>query len=302
MTTLRKVAVFGASGNFGAPITAALIQAGFVLTIVTRAESTATFPDGLPVIKIEYTPENFVKALLGQDAAVCVVGPKGIHHQTAMIDAAEAAGVKRFIVDDFGWGPDARGLPEFQNVRIRRKAPWDHAKERAEANPGFTWTGITTGNPIDWAIKKFPLMGFDVNQYSATIYDNGEENFTGTTLEGISQSVVGVLKHPEETQNRFVKVLSIRTCQNKLLQALQHATGEQWVVQKSTTRELMASGRKKLADGSDRWVLDLVVAQLYDEGEARCEVAPCRSESDCDLLGVAAETEEQIATKALGLA
>lgn len=173
MTTLRKVAVFGvrfcilvfdadvqltrpqASGNFGAPITAALIKAGFVLTIVTRAESTASFPDGLPVIKIEYTPENFVKALLGQDAVVCVVGPTGIHHQTAMIDAAEAAGVKRFIVDDFGWGPDARGLPEFQNVRIRRKAPWDHAKERAEANPGFTWTGITTGNPIDWVCDDY---------------------------------------------------------------------------------------------------------------------------------------------------
>lgn len=152
------------------------------------------------------------------------------------------------------------------------------------------------------AIKKFTLMGFDVNEHSATIYDNGEEDFTGTTLNGIAQSVVGVLTHPEETRNRFVKVLSIKTCQNKLLHEFQHVTGEQWIVRKSTTKELMASGRRKLADGSGGWVLDLVVAQLYDEGEARCVVASRRSESDADLLGVVAETEEQVVMKALGLA
>lgn len=151
-------------------------------------------------------------------------------------------------------------------------------------------------------MKKFALMGFNINDHTATIYDNGEEVFTGTTLEGIAQSVVGVLAHPEETGNRFVKVLSIKTCQNKLLQAFQHVTGEQWAVRKSTTKELMESGRRKLADGSGGWVLDLVVAQLYDEGEARCLVAPRRSESDAELLGVAAETEEQVAMKALGLA
>lgn len=145
-------------------------------------------------------------------------------------------------------------------------------------------------------------MGFNINDYSATIHDNGEEDFTGTTLEGIAQSVVGVLTNPEETRNRFVKVLSIKTCQNKLLQAFQHVTGKQWVVQKSTTKELMESGRRKLADGSGGWVLDLVVAQLYDEGKARCVVASRRSESDADLLCVAAETEEQVVIKALGLA
>ncbi|KAH8785409.1 NmrA-like family protein [Diaporthe sp. PMI_573] len=301
MTTIQKVAVFGASGNFGAPVTAALVKAGFKLTIISRAESAATFPSGIPVIKVAYTPENLVKALFEQDAAVCVVGPAGVHHQMAMIDAAEAAGVKRFIVDDFGWGPNVRGLPEFHDVHTKRKAQWDHAMARANTNPNFTWTGISTGNPVDWAIKKFSLMGFNINDHSAIIYDNGEEEFTGTTLDGIAQSVVGVLTHPEETTNRFVKVLSTKTCQNKLLQAFQRVTGEPWTVRKSTTRELMATGRSKLANGSGGWVLDLVVAQLYDEGEARCVVANRRSESDSDLLGLAAETEDQIASKALGL-
>lgn len=67
-----------------------------------------------------------------------------------MIDAAEAAGVKRFIIDDFGWGPDIRGLPEFAQVHRQRRGEWEYAKVRGEVNQAFTWTGITTGNPVDW--------------------------------------------------------------------------------------------------------------------------------------------------------
>lgn len=97
-----------------------------------------------------YTVEELSKALSGQDAAVYVVGPAGIDSQIAMIDAAEAAGVKRFIIDDFGWGPHIRGLPEFEAIQSQRRRAWDHAKARSEANPNFTYSGIATGNPIDW--------------------------------------------------------------------------------------------------------------------------------------------------------
>lgn len=88
--------------------------------------------------------------MVGHDAAVCVVGPAGITHQVAMIDAAEAAGVKRFVVDDFGWGPDIRGLPEFSDIHAQRTATWLHAQAKAEAKPAFTFMGVAVGNPIDW--------------------------------------------------------------------------------------------------------------------------------------------------------
>lgn len=145
----------------GTPITAALKRAGFDVTIITRIKSTATFPPGVPVIRTSYTVEGLTKALAGQHAAVCVVGPPGIESQVAMIDAAEAAGVKRFIVDDFGWGPHFHGLPEFSEIRARRCVGWDHAKSRADANPKFTYTGITSGNPIDWVRFFFSFSSLD---------------------------------------------------------------------------------------------------------------------------------------------
>ncbi len=142
-------------------------------------------------------------------------------------------------------------------------------------------------------------MGFDIAQRSAVIYDAGSERFTGTTLEGIGQAVVGVLLRPDETANRFVKVLSIRTCQNELLEAFQSATGTRWDVRRSSTKVLMESGRTKFQAGVGGWILDLIVAQLFDEGEARCVVAPSREDSDADLLGVAEETPRDVVGKAL---
>lgn len=153
----------------------------------------------------------------------------------------------------------------------------------------------------DWlqALKKFSLMGFDIDKSSAIIYDSGTENFTGITLEGIGQAVLGVLQHPAETANRFVKVRSIMTCQNELLDAFQNATNRQWDVRRSTTKSLMESGRSKLQAGTGGWVLDMAVAQLFDEGEARCVVAPSREESDAHLLGIVEEGPQDVVAKVL---
>ncbi|KAI1205418.1 NAD(P)-binding protein [Annulohypoxylon truncatum] len=297
MSVIKKVAIFGAAGNFGTPITAALTRAGFEVTIITRIESESTFPDGIPVVRTEYTVEKLTAALSGQDAAISVIGPGGLHAQIALIDAAEAAGVKRFIVDDFGWGPKFNSLPEFREIGAQRKVTYDHAKKLCQANSNFTYTGITIGNPIDWAIKRFPLMGFDVKQRSAVIYDDGTVEFTGTTLEGIAQAVVGVLKHPDETANRHVKARSIQVCQNQLLDAFQRVSGQPWEVKRAATSDLLESGRKKHQGGVSGWILELLVYQLFGPG-GRCIVAS-KEDSDVDLLEMKEESPDDIARKVL---
>ncbi|KAG8666813.1 hypothetical protein FPOAC1_011634 [Fusarium poae] len=296
---LTKVVVFGASGNFGTPITAALRQSGFEVTIVTRIESKSTFPKDVPIVRTEYTYDALTKVLSGHDAAVCTVGPAGIPSQGTMIDAAEAAGVKRFIVADFGWGPDFTSFPEFEPFRAQRAVGSERARTHAATNPDFTWTSIATGNPIDWALKRFPTMGFDIKNQSAIIYDEGKEYFTGTTLEGIGQSVAGVLQNPAATANRTVKVMSIKTCQNELLEAFQNKTETQWEVQKQTTCELIQGARDKKEKGAGGWVADLAIAQLYDDGKARCLVAPSWKESDSGLLGVVEESAESLVASVL---
>jgi hypothetical protein len=138
------------------------------------------------------------------------------------------------------------------------------------------------------ALKKFPTMGFDFAHRSAIIYDQGSKPFTGVTLAGIGQSIVGILQNPDETANRHLRVQSIQTCQNDILTAFETATGEAWKVERSTSVELLARGRAKKENGEGGWILDLVVGQLYEEETANSVVVG-KEESDNDLLGVVEE-------------
>lgn len=141
-------------------------------------------------------------------------------------------------------------------------------------------------------------MGFNAVSQTATTYDAGTEMVTGTTLEGIGNSVVGVLSHPDETANRFVNVLSMKTCQNELLQAFQKVTGKEWPVQHSTAETLRTEGRAR-KDAGASWTLHIAVAQLVNPGKARNVVAPSWEKSDSELLGVAEETPESIAERVM---
>ncbi|KAG9707177.1 NAD(P)-binding protein, partial [Aureobasidium melanogenum] len=218
MPDISNVAVLGASGNFGTPITSALVAAGFNVTIITRLSSTTIHTSDVPTLRIDYTPETLTQALTNQDAV---------------------------------------------------------------------------------AMKKFPMMGFDVQNHKAIIYDKGTEKFTGTTLQGIGQAVVGTLQNSEATANRFLKVQSIQTCQNELLEAFEKVTEEKWEITRTESQELIESGKADFATGAGLWRLELAVATLYDVGQGRGRVASSRKESDAELLGVKDETADEIVAKLL---
>jgi hypothetical protein len=72
-----------------------------------------------------------------------------------------------------------------------------------------------------------------------------------------------------------------------------------WQVHRNTTKALMQAGRAKHQSGTGGWILDLVVAQLFDNGVGRCKVAGSWKESDSDLLGIMEETPADVVKKIL---
>lgn len=143
------------------------------------------------------------------------------------------------------------------------------------------------------------MMGFDVKTHRAIIYDSGTDRFTGTTLSGIGQAVVGTLLNPSATVNRFLAVQSICTNQNELLSAFEKATCKKWEVERQTTEALIESGKEDFKTGAGMWRLKLAVATLYDVGESRGMVAKTREDSDAELLGVKEESADEIVAKLL---
>ena len=81
MSTYKNVLLIGAGGNLGKPILSALrADSNFHVTVLSRAESTATFPSDVNVIKADYSnKEALIKACTGQDVVISVVGVAAFH-------------------------------------------------------------------------------------------------------------------------------------------------------------------------------------------------------------------------------
>ncbi|KAF8244888.1 NAD(P)-binding protein [Wilcoxina mikolae CBS 423.85] len=291
MSDIKNVTVVGGGGNLGTYIVKSLLAVKFTVTILSRPVSQSKFPDGIKVIKTDYTSLPALKeALCGQDAVVCAVGVQGIPDQINLIDAAEAVGVKRFILDEFGNAPDQKRLPELEFAREQKKRILVHAMEKAAENSSFTWTALATGNFIDWAIKKFPAMGFSIPDRTARLYDTGNEPITGTTMAGIGNAVTGILQRPAATANKFLRVRSLQVTQKDILAAFEEATGEKWSVMYVSSKDVLAQGKAKLAAGDKGAILDLVTVQLFEEGAGR-SIVVTKEDSNNELLGLPEEED-----------
>jgi hypothetical protein len=118
--------------------------------------STTTYPSYVTTILSDYTSSSLLSAFKDQDAVVSAIGVAGIVAQIALIDAAEQAGVKRFIPSEFGWANDRPILPELQ-ARLEPKAKiLEHLIETCRGSKTMSWSALATGPLFDWVSGSTP--------------------------------------------------------------------------------------------------------------------------------------------------
>ncbi len=107
---IKNIAIFGATGYLGMPITKALIDAGYSISVLVRDVDIATtiFPEGVEIVKgnlaYHYDLKNFLK---GKDAVYCnlSVSPteteNGFHMENdglrKIINACQECGIRRIM-------------------------------------------------------------------------------------------------------------------------------------------------------------------------------------------------------------
>lgn len=92
-----------ASGNLGKGILPHLLAASSLnITLLARSTSSAQFPAGAKVIRSEFSLASLTEVLKGQDAVISLMPIPAAGEQVTVIEAAIAAGVKRFIPSEFG--------------------------------------------------------------------------------------------------------------------------------------------------------------------------------------------------------
>ncbi|KAI5307471.1 hypothetical protein KEM55_008203 [Ascosphaera atra] len=95
----KNVTVVGGSGNVGKHAVESLLKEGFTVSVLSRESSSYSPPEGVKLIKTDYSHSSLLEALRGQDVVVSVVAlnEDALKLQIPIIDAAIEAGVRRFI-------------------------------------------------------------------------------------------------------------------------------------------------------------------------------------------------------------
>ncbi|KAH8906427.1 NAD(P)-binding protein [Coniochaeta sp. PMI_546] len=266
MSPIKNVAIIGGSGNVGRPILEELVAAGFNVTALTRATSTSTFPEGVTVKKVDFgSPESLKEAFAGQDAVVSAIATVAVGAQQPIIDAAIAVGVKRYIPSEFGINTRLTPGTTIGKILAGKVAVVDYLKTKE--NPSFSWTGVSTGMFFDWGLKH--IVGIDFEQKTARVVDSGNEKFQASNVHFVGKAVASILKHPEQTANKYLSVASFNVSLNEIIKTIEELTGTTYTVNKVSSADLQKLGEEKLSKGDYSAFGPLVTAWNYADGAGK---------------------------------
>lgn len=259
MPTIKNVIIAGATGSVGAPIlTALLAEPSFNVTILGRTSSKAKFPPNVPVIRVSdgFTVDELTEAFKGQDAVVGATSTGAVTTDglaLRIVDAALAAGVKRLIPSEYGTNnlsPKARAYHPVYNAK--GEALEYLQKKSAESNGRLTWTSISCGSWLDWALNPSQsgnFLKFDIKNRTAVIYDSGDSRLAITSSHNTGLAVARALLNLELTKNKQVFLADFMTSPNEILRAVEKATGEKLAIEHRQSAPEVKELRARLDSG-----------------------------------------------------
>ena len=180
--------------------------------------------------------QSLTKALKGQDALVSCLTSLALELDNNLVEAAAAAGVKRFIPAHYT--ADMRNersikLPIMQPMIAIQNKLFEKAKE----TNGMSYTLVFTGGFLEMGLGG-GLIG-NVKTGAITLYDGGDRLINLTTIGTIAKGLVAVLQNYENTSNRSVFMSEVTLTQNKVIDiAKQIDPSKSWEIGYADTAEM----------------------------------------------------------------
>jgi uncharacterized protein YbjT (DUF2867 family) len=239
-TPFKNILLIGATGSIGRYVLRALLsEPSFTITILQRASSRTPLSPGAENVRVitiedDYPTPALVSAFRGQDAVISCVTTLSVANQHRFIDAAIAAGVRRYVASEFGLNnmrPDAQAL---NHVFRDKGAVQQYLRDKAAEDGGkIEWMSVSCGMWLKWSAQN-DFLGMRIRKKGErkfVLWDGGRGRFSVTTEENTALAIVRALTRlPEETKNRNVLVHEFVTSQKELLEELRRQTGEEIVV------------------------------------------------------------------------
>ncbi|CAG8621465.1 432_t:CDS:2 [Paraglomus occultum] len=230
-SSLTNVTVAGGTGSLGVHIVEALLNDGsFTVKVLRRLPKTANekaellASKGAEIIYANYNQhDDLVKALKGTDVLISAASPglaTGGYDfdalQTPLLNAAKAAGVRRFIPSEFGTHTDFGDHPLTDSkITFRQKVQ----------ESGLEYTFIQSGTFVEY----LDWTGFDVKNKTAKFYADVDSKLAVTSMSDAAKYTVESLKL-EECRNASIRVAGSMFSLSEIVKKFEEATGSKWKV------------------------------------------------------------------------
>ena len=278
----KNVALIGANSRIGPGILDALIDTPepFHIYLFLRPTSkpppvqsrhitSVTLPDPA-------TLEDLIDAFKdhGIEYIVSALNAAQYELQKLLADAALAAGVRRYILADYG---SCRSddpyildlLPNFRRKREVREHCMRLVEDEAASSSSisdpdhhFSWTSIFTGHFFDYGLKS-ELLGLDIKHKNGILFDEGSDKWSTSTTAQIGRSVAAVLSNEERlkaTANKILLIQSFRVSQRQVLNTVNRLLGhsKQVEVEKVSSKQFVKDRIEGAADGDNEATEEMV--------------------------------------------
>jgi hypothetical protein len=110
--------------------------------VLSRPSSSNTFPSSIKVVRSDYSPDSLQAAFAGQDAVISMVNGPGFSEQLKLVDAAIAAGVRRFIPSEYGCNTADERVRNMVPVFVGKRKVVDYLISREDE---ISWTAVISG-------------------------------------------------------------------------------------------------------------------------------------------------------------
>lgn len=275
----------------------ALVNAGFQVSVLTRSRKPGAYASNINVFEVDFNSvKSLTAALKGVDAVVSTVGGAAVDNQTVLIDAAIAAGVKRFIPSEFGnvtTNPKLEKFPIYSSTfKIR-----NYLQEKAAAGE-LSWTVLACGAFLD-SVLNTPVL-LDFQNHTVTLLDEGDNRISSTSLPVVGKAIAAILQNLDATQNRVIHVSEAILTQNQLIEFAKELRPDiKWRTSKEQTSVLLQESLEQFGAGD--FTMPTIMKLLKGTALAGDTFGSAFDVTDNELLGIKelapADLKELIAEK-----
>ncbi|KAK0629566.1 putative oxidoreductase CipA [Bombardia bombarda] len=271
---IERVAIVGAGGHAGKPITTFLLKTGkHTVTALARSGSEGAVPAGCKIATVDYDNEaSLVAALTGQQFFVITVGvsaPPDTHHK--LVTAAAKAGVPYVMTNCYGVLVNRPEDVDVARQLVTGEQPLQYVRDVEEQGVS-AWIAMSCSFWYEWSLALAygidAFFGINIKERKAIFFDDGKRGMSVSTWEQTGRAMAALLslkELPEDEndtsptvshwRNKPLKINSFVVSQRDMLDSLHRTLGTtdaDWTIEYQPAAERYQKAMDIMKTGFDR--------------------------------------------------